>query len=180
MLDDIHQTWLLQSRRQLFGYACALCADTASAEDLYQDTMVRAMSAASVPDDPTAYRVWLFRILRNLWIDRLRAAGRLPDVDDGTEVDQMPSGQGGDQVVNALAVRQAFGRLSKAHRDILALVDICGFSYADAAQMLDTPTGTIMSRISRARAALAARMDEDRTVVALPLHRAARRKGQRA
>jgi RNA polymerase sigma-70 factor, ECF subfamily len=180
MLDDTQQAWLVQIRRKVFGYACALCPDISGAEDLYQDTILRAMTAPSVPTDFTAYRVWLFRIMRNLWIDRLRAQGRLPEFDTVAEIDDMPSAHADDQVVNALAVRQAFGALSKPHRDILALVDICGFSYAEAAEMLDVPAGTIMSRVSRARAALAARMQEERNVISLPLRRVARKIGDGA
>ncbi len=179
MLDQMQQTWMLQTRRKLFGYACALCPDISTAEDLYQDALLRAMTANSQPDDPISYRVWLFRIMRNLWIDRLRAAGRLPVFEDAAAVEDLSNGHGADQAVNALAVRQAFQHLSKAHRDILALVDICGFSYAEAAQMLDVAQGTIMSRVSRARAALSAQMQEDKTVVALPLRRRAPKAGGR-
>ncbi len=177
MLDDTRQAWLGQVQRRLFGYACALSADIPSAEDLYQDTVLRAMTAASMPVDLLSYRVWLFKIMRNLWIDRLRADARLPEFDDDAEVEDLPTAQSDDQVVNALAVRQAFSKLSKAQRDILALVDICGFSYAEAAQLLDVPQGTIMSRVSRARAALVARMQEETNVIALPLRRVARRFG---
>ena len=178
MLDKSQQNVMLEMRRKLFGYACALSRDIASAEDLYQDTLLRAMSAKTAPDDKTAYRVWLFRIMRNLWIDGLRAEGRLPEFDDTTEIDDLSASKGNDLVVNALAVRQAFQRLSKAHRDILALVDICGFSYADSAEMLDVPTGTIMSRVSRARAALAKIMQEEIDVISLPLRRVQRKLGE--
>ncbi len=178
MHGDTEQTWLLEARRKLFGYSCALCSDLPGAEDLYQDTVLRAMTAGSVPRDAVAYRVWLFRIMRNLWIDRLRADGRLPIFDDAAEIDGLSNGHADDHVVNALAVRQAFASLSKAHRDILALVDICGFSYAEAAQTLEVPIGTIMSRLSSARAALAARMEDEKNVIALPLRRSARRIGE--
>lgn len=174
MLDDRHHGWLLQTRRKLFGYACALCSSTTEAEDLYQDTLLRVMTARSAPEEMLSYRVWLFRIMRNLWIDQLRAEGRLPVFEDAAEVEELPSGQHDDHVVNALAVRQAFGKLSKPHRDILALVDICGFSYAEAAETLDVAPGTIMSRVSRARTALAERMREDKNVIAMPLRRNAR------
>ncbi|MCH8466932.1 MAG: RNA polymerase sigma factor [Roseinatronobacter sp.] len=177
MLDDTQQAWLVQVRRKLFGYSCALCPDISGAEDLYQDTVLRAMTAPSVPGDFISYRVWLFRIMRNLWIDRLRAQGRLPEFDTSADIDEMPNAYADDQVVNALAVRQAFGALSKPHRDILALVDICGFSYAEAAEMLDVPAGTIMSRVSRARAALVGRMEEERNVISLPLRRMSRKAG---
>ncbi len=179
MLDQTQQALLMQTRRKLFGYACALCEDIGAAEDLYQDTMLRVMTARMMPEESTACRLWLFRIMRNLWIDRLRAEGRLPDFDDNAEVEELAQGQGDDQVVNALAVRQAFGKLSKAHREILALVDICGFSYAEAAEMLDVAPGTIMSRVSRARAALVVKMQDEKNVIALPLRRSARRLGER-
>jgi RNA polymerase sigma-70 factor (ECF subfamily) len=178
MLDKTQQNVMLEMRRKLFGYACALSRDISSAEDLYQETMLRAMSAAHAPDDEVACRVWMFKIMRNLWIDTLRAEGRLPVFDDTTEIDDVSVTTGEDLVVNALAVRQAFGNLSKAHRDILALVDICGFSYADAAKMLDVPTGTIMSRISRARAALAKQMQDEVQIISLPLRRVKRKLGQ--
>lgn len=180
MLDDTQYGWLLQVRRKLFGYACALCSNTTEAEDLYQDTMLRVMTANSVPREMMSYRVWLFRIMRNLWIDNLRAEGRLPVFDDAAEIEDLPSAQSDDQVVNALAVRQAFSGLSKPHRDILALVDICGFSYAEAAETLDVAPGTVMSRVSRARAALIARMKEEKNVIALPFRRNARRLGEGA
>ncbi len=170
MLDATQHGPLLRDRRRLFGYACALSADMSGAEDLYQDTVLRAVAAKSVPQDQTAYRVWLFRIMRNLWIDRLRAEGRLPDFDDSTDIDGLSGTEGSaDQMVNALAVRLAFQKLSKQHRDVLAVVDICGFSYTEAAEMLEVPPGTIMSRISRARQALIRCLNEDDRVIALPL-----------
>ncbi|MFN3954812.1 MAG: RNA polymerase sigma factor [Pararhodobacter sp.] len=160
-------------RRNLFGYACALCADTASAEDLYQDAVVRAMSAANPPREPLRYRLWMFRLLRNLWIDRLRRERRLDELmaDPVLGMQEETAITGGeDCVVNRLAVRQAFMLLSKAHRDVLALVDIGGFSYDETAELLELPRGTVMSRISRARAAMARHLAEA-PVVALPLRR---------
>lgn len=174
MFEQRHHDALLEMRRRLFGYACALSPDIASAEDLYQDAVLRAMSARKVPEDPAAFRVWLFRLLRNLWIDRLRASGRLPDLTQEDMLDAASEQTPEDTVVNRLAVRQAFMTLSKPHRDVLALVDIAGFSYAEAAEILDTPNGTIMSRISRARNILAQRLSEDDKVVALPRSRQAR------
>jgi RNA polymerase sigma-70 factor, ECF subfamily len=65
-------------RRRLFGYACALSRRVEDAEDLYQDALVRAMAAPSVPRDGVAFRVWMFRLIRNLWIDRLRRESPQP------------------------------------------------------------------------------------------------------
>lgn len=171
MFKDQHHQWLRGFRRNLFGYACALCSDTASAEDLYQDALVRAIAARAVPNDALSFRVWMFRVLRNLWIDGLRARRRLDDLladQAGVDCDDSAFTGGEDRVVNQLAVRQAFMLLSKQHRDVLALVDIGGFSYEETAELLDLPQGTVMSRVSRARAALARQLS-DGVVVSLPL-----------
>jgi RNA polymerase sigma-70 factor (ECF subfamily) len=88
----------------------------------------------------------------------------------GVDCDTSGLSGGEDRVVNQLAVRQAFLLLSKDHRDVLALVDIAGFSYDEAATLLDIPRGTIMSRVSRARSALARQLAQG-AVVGLPLRR---------
>ena len=173
MFGDMHHAWLLGFRRNLFGYACVLCSDTASAEDLYQDAVLRAMSARSVPGEARSFRVWMFRLTRNLWIDTLRSRRHhdaWADEVAGVDCDDRALTGGEEITVNRLAVRQAFLLLSKAHRDVLALVDIGGFSYDETAELLDVPRGTVMSRISRARAALARELS-DGQVVALPLKR---------
>jgi RNA polymerase sigma-70 factor (ECF subfamily) len=149
---------------RLYGYAVALCRDRDGARDLLHDCIARAMATRDRPSDEAAFRAWLFRILRNLWIDRIRADKRRTRIDDQwTSVD----GQGApgpvsmeSMIVNAFAVRQAFGRLSHDHRDILALVDISGFSYDETARILEIPPGTVMSRVSRARRALAALLSD--------------------
>ena len=176
MFGETHHAWLHAFRRNLFGYACALCGDTAGAEDLYQEAVLRAMSAASVPDEARRFRVWMFRLTRNLWIDTLRSR-RHHDAwsEEIASIDGEDRAQTGSEeiTVNRLAVRQAFTRLSKPHRDVLALVDIGGFSYDETAELLDVPRGTVMSRISRARTALARQLS-DGPVVAMPLKRRGR------
>lgn len=77
-------------------------------------------------------------------------------------------------LVDAFSVRQAFTRLSTEHREILALVDISGFSYEEVATMIAVPKGTVMSRVSRARRALASHLG-DANVVALAPHREGRK-----
>jgi RNA polymerase sigma-70 factor (ECF subfamily) len=67
-------------------------------------------------------------------------------------------------VTNAIAVHQAFAHLPPDHRDILAVVDIGGFSYMEASEILSIPQGTVMSRVSRARAALRELLRDDRVV----------------
>jgi len=166
-----HHDWLRGFRRNLFSYSCALCAQTPAAEDLYQDALVRAMAAKSVPTDQTAFRVWMFRLLRNLWIDNLRVSDREQRharFEQAVESDGRGVTGGEDAAVNRLAVRQAFMQLGKDHRDVLALVDIGGFSYEETGMLLSIPKGTVMSRVARARAALACALSDDKVIAFAP------------
>lgn len=140
---------------RLYGYAYSLTHEAELAEELVHEAVVRSLAARSVPGDEPAYRAWLFRILRNAFIDRYRRQAGLANVPFPGEEDNSAWGYGSEaQQVNALAVRLAFRRLPLAHREIIGAIDISGLSYAEAAALLGVPLGTIMSRISRARAAL--------------------------
>ena len=144
---------------RLFGYAVCLCGERELARDLTQEAVVKALAARTVPTDEAAYRAWLFTILRNLFIDRARREGRAPDL-SAPELPAEPPAESwqiwrsDDHLLNALTVKLALAKLRPAHREIIALVDIVGFSYAEAAALLSLPLGTVMSRLSRAREAL--------------------------
>lgn len=149
-----------QSR--LFGYAVALSHDRDLARDLLHECVVRAMAARETPASEAAYRAWLFTILRNLWIDHIRTSRRKADLEEALSADDLAVPTSLESVVvNVLAVRQTFQRLSLEHRDVLALIDISGFSYDEAAGILAIPRGTVMSRISRARQALASLLSDN-------------------
>jgi RNA polymerase sigma-70 factor (ECF subfamily) len=141
---------------RLYRYAFSLSREEETARELVQLTALKALSARSVPRDEPAYRAWLFRILRNAFFDRLRRDRRSAEIfeDMPDEPAPMEYWGGDERLINAASVRIAFGQLSAGHRDILALVDLAGFSYREAAEVLDVPVGTVMSRISRARRAL--------------------------
>lgn len=141
---------------RLFGYAVSLTNDREQARDLVQECALKALSAKRVPADEAAYRAWLFRILRNAFLDRQRRAGRRgPMVELSDEA--VLNGElwhGDDRLISAITVRLGMAKLSQSHREVLAVVDIIGFSYAEAAEFLSVPVGTVMSRLSRARQAL--------------------------
>jgi RNA polymerase sigma-70 factor (ECF subfamily) len=146
---------LMQHDRRLYGYALSLTGDPDVAAELFQDCALRALSAKRVPTEPRACRAWLFVILRNLWHDRLRhnqAVSRV--VADACF--ELPTILPEEQYIDAIAVRAAMARISPTLRDTLALVDIAGFRYAEAAEILAVPIGTVMSRMSEARRKLAA------------------------
>lgn len=153
---------------RLFGYALSLGTDHHLAEELVQDCIVRALAARRVPREEAAYRAWLFTIVRNLWRDHARRAQRRDKfrLAEATAPDPAP-GSVETAIVNTIAVRHAFEHLSEDHREVLALVDVGGFTYNDAAAVLEIPAGTVMSRVSRARTALA-RLLSDTNLVGYP------------
>ena len=140
---------------RLFGYAFSLTRSREDSADLVQDCALRALSARRTPRDEAAYRAWLFRILRNVWLDRVRRP-RLEQ--PGLPAEQLvPDGDvwiGDESRINTLTVRLGLAKLPMAQREIIALVDIVGLSYAETAEVLGLPRGTVMSRLSRARRAL--------------------------
>lgn len=171
-MEADHHRMLQDVKQNLYGYALALTRDSELAADLLQDSVVRAMSSRRIPNDERAFRTWLFTILRNRWIDQVRAGQRRSEVHADLEHadGEGPVTVSEDSVVNRILVRQAFFKLSKDHRDVLAVVDIGGFSYEEASAILNVPRGTVMSRVSRARAALS-RLVGDLQVVPFPSSR---------
>ena len=141
---------------RLYGYAMSLTANRDRARDLVQDCALRAMRARRWPGDEPAYRAWLFRILRNAFLDEERRAGR----GDMAEADHeaLPSSaeiwQFDESLISALTVRMGLSKLSAPHREVITLVDMVGFSYAETASLIGVPPGTVMSRLSRARRSL--------------------------
>ncbi len=144
----------------LYGYALALTRNMTEAEDLVQDTYLRAASAAHRPDANSNMKSWLFVIMRNAWLNEVRHKNSGPkfvDIDTGPPpVDQL---QENPHVVylrklERQQVQQAIESLPDAYREIIVLRDIEGFTYQEIATVLDCPAGTVMSRLGRARGKL--------------------------
>lgn len=113
----------------------------------------RSRSARCLPEERHAIRPWLFRILRNLWIDEYRRSKhRAFD----TPLHELPAQSFcfEDALIAEITVRQGMARIDATHREIIELIDLAGFSYAEVSGVLDVPIGTVMSRLSRARLAL--------------------------
>ncbi len=142
-------------------YALSLARRADLADDLVQTTVERAIRAAGSYDPAARLEPWLFRITRNAFIDltrRQRTEGVQVDVFDIPEA--LPDD--GDRAVEARlmlqATQQAMKTLPPEQAEILHLICIEELSYAEAAEVLDIPKGTVMSRLSRARLALAERL----------------------
>jgi RNA polymerase sigma-70 factor, ECF subfamily len=149
---------------QLYQVARRLGGSREQAEDLVQETYARAFRAWRSFEPGTNLRAWLFRILTNLNIDRGRKSQRSPDMQPLEENDyflynrleESAADQNVDErrVVDRLSQNDAVTALADLphdFRDVVLLVDLADFTYSDAAQILDIPIGTVMSRLHRGR-----------------------------
>ncbi len=138
--------------RRLYGYAFSLAGDHHQAEDLVQECAVRALTAKNTPRDERAYRAWLFRILRNAFLDQVRhKKTAVSATADENFAPVREFWHGDERFITVLAVKLEMAKLPRRQREIIALIDLVGMSYAETAQLLGVPVGTVMSRISRAR-----------------------------
>jgi len=144
------------SRVRLHRLAFAWCHDASLADDLAQEALTRGLSRLDQLRDSARLMSWLFAILNRCWIDHLR--GRRDDLDDET-LAELPSDLPGpdghaerQQTVNR--VRAAVAALPLGQRQVVTLVDLEDFSYAEVAEILAIPIGTVMSRLCRARVSL--------------------------
>ncbi len=148
---------------QVYRVARHLAGSREEAEDLVQETYARAFRSWRSYQPGTNLRAWLLRILTNLNIDRGRRAQRTPptqglEANDYYLYDRLTESDGGpsdeERVVERLSqddIVEALASVPHDFRDVIVLVDIGDFSYQDAAQILDIPIGTVMSRLHRGR-----------------------------
>jgi RNA polymerase sigma-70 factor, ECF subfamily len=154
----------LQLSDQVYQVARRLAGSREEAEDLVQETFARAFRAWRSFEPGTNLRAWLFRILTNLNIDRGRKIQRSPDMQPLEENDYFlynrleesvgDSNVDERRVVERLSQNDAVSALAELphdFRDVVLLVDLADFTYSDAAQILDIPIGTVMSRLHRGR-----------------------------
>jgi RNA polymerase sigma-70 factor (ECF subfamily) len=167
----------LELSDQVYRVARRLVGSREEAEDLMQEAYARAFRSWQQYQPGTNLRAWLLRILTNLNIDRGRRQQRSPDTQPLEEGDYFlynklessiaEENPAEERVIERLSqnsVVEALADVPHDFRDVLVLVDIGEFSYAEAAQILDIPIGTVMSRLHRARRALKQNL-ADRTVV---------------
>jgi len=148
-LDEQLRELLPRMRR----FALSLTRESSSADDLVQSALERALTRWSGKHPEGDLRAWLFSILYRQFLDqhrRARRTARMLELFTGRD-DAQPSAE---RSVLAQSVLQAFDQLNPEQRALLYWVSVEGLSYKEVAQILDVPTGTVMSRLSRARQAL--------------------------
>jgi RNA polymerase sigma-70 factor, ECF subfamily len=155
-LPDIRQDLIgLMPRLRRFAYA--LVGDRARSDDLVQEAFVRAFTHLDQFQVGTRLDSWMYKILRNVWLNQeraLRVRGTMVDLDHAPEV----AGPDGRHVVEVrLTLDQVLRGLAKLphdQRELIVLVCVEGLSFKDAAAILDIPLGTATSRLARGRRAL--------------------------
>jgi RNA polymerase sigma-70 factor (ECF subfamily) len=153
-------------------YARGLVHDRDLADDLVQDTLERAWSRFSFWQKRGELRAWMFGIMHNHFVDRLRSARSRPEDTTGEAPPEQPHRA---QQADALEVRdleQALQRVPSEQREVLLMVGVEELSYQEVAMALGIPIGTVMSRLSRARARLRVELQGQAAVNAVPrIHR---------
>ncbi len=148
---------LLDHQNLLYRYAMSLTRAQAQADDLVQETFIRALQARAKGREIENPKAYLMRLLHNLHIDGIRVgkrAGEAPEIEEA-----VPPAQ--EMQMTLQEVLAALDTLPETQKHLLWQIGVEGMSYADLAEELDLPEGTITSRLSRARSALRSRLGWD-------------------
>jgi RNA polymerase sigma-70 factor (ECF subfamily) len=156
----------------MYNFALRLTSDPSDAEDLVQDTIVKAYRFFSSYEKGTNAKAWLFRILKNSYINNYRKKSKQPNQVDYDEVstfyetiraERTDTSDLEDKMFRDLIdddISQALEELPEDFRTVVLLCDVEGFTYEEIANMLDVPIGTIRSRLHRGRNLLKAQLQE--------------------
>ncbi|GLO75318.1 RNA polymerase sigma factor [Rhodobacteraceae bacterium R_SAG1] len=148
------------------AFAISLTRNTATADDLVQDTLVKAWTNFDKFEQGSNMRAWLFTILRNTYYSLRRKRRREVEDADGVMAESLSQKPDHDGRLNMRDFNVAFEQLNDEQREALILVGAGGFSYEEAAETCGVKVGTIKSRVNRGRARLAElmNMDEDEPI----------------
>jgi RNA polymerase sigma-70 factor, ECF subfamily len=150
----------------LYNFACWLAQDRAEAEDLVQESYTKALKGFGSFQRGTNFKAWIFQILRNTFLtSKTGLAAKLTvPLEEEEGPSYVPVETSTPETIllansSKEAVQQAIERLPIAYREVLLLADLEEFKYAEIAEALRLPIGTVMSRLSRARAAVRATLN---------------------
>ncbi|MGQ0675805.1 MAG: RNA polymerase sigma factor [Rhodospirillales bacterium] len=164
-LDALFRSQLVALLPRLRRFARGLCGAADRADDLVQAACERALARMEQWTPGTRLDSWMFRIVRTIWIDELRAQAVRQRSRERQEV-EIETSFDGERAMEAQmtmrAVREAVAKLAPEQREILLLVAVEGVSYKEAAEILDIPIGTVMSRLARGRAQLIKLLEKPR------------------
>ena len=141
---------MAQLRPRLHRTATAWCGSAHQADDLVQEALFKAWSKRDQLKDSKALDGWVFSILANCFREHCRRRGEFSELTD-LPAEQRSAEEELIASQTRQRVRRAIGRLGQGQREVLILVDLEGFSYAEVSDILGLPMGTVMSRLNRAR-----------------------------
>lgn len=160
-LTDTFADDMLGLLPRLRRFAAGLSRDHVEADDLCQTTIERALNNRDKWQVGTRLDSWMYRMMRNIWIDEVRARNRRGETFVGEEPGHRVGISGGQEERAALGeVDRALGRLPDEQREAVILVLVEGWSYKEAAEIIGCPVGTLNSRLVRGRDALLAGLGE--------------------
>ena len=149
---------LLSLLPRLRRFARSLARDLADADDLVQAALERALKARGQWQEGTRLDSWMYRIVRNIWIDEIRSRARRAQTFAPEEAGAAVGVAAHEDVERAAEMRdvgRAMDALPEEQREVIALVLVEGLAYKEAAEILEIPMGTLTSRLTRGRQALA-------------------------
>ena len=164
--DPLAAAALVRATQSDVWRLCVALGDRDSADDLTQETYLRAFGALHRFEGRSSVRTWVLAIARRVCADavRSRRRRRLTLVRDDAELESLSAGNGADRVAEGVAVTDLLARLDADRREAFVLTQLLGLPYAEAAEVAGCPIGTIRSRVARARGDLIeslARVNED-------------------
>lgn len=152
---------LIEHLPAMRAFALSLTRNSAAADDLVQDAVVKAWSNFDKFQQGTNMRAWLFTILRNSFYSHLRKRRREVEDVDGVHSGALFVEASQSEHIRMREFRHALGLLPEDQREALVLVGAAGYSYEETAEICGCAVGTIKSRVNRARRKLASLLDED-------------------
>jgi RNA polymerase sigma-70 factor, ECF subfamily len=154
---------LIAEMRNLRAFAISLSGSASVADDLLQETLLRAWSKSDKFQPGTSLRAWLFTILRNIYYSNYRKRSREVQDSDGLYASRVTVAGNQEAHLDLQDFRNAMAKLPAEQREVLTLVGASGLSYEEAAAICQVEIGTIKSRLSRARAKLVEMLGLDET-----------------
>lgn len=150
---------------RLRRFARTIVWNREDADDLVQAAVERALGRSEQWQDGTRLDSWMFRIMKNAWVDEVRSRIRRDRVMAPEEAGEHVGDESAEAQQQRMAIEKAMSMLSDDHRTVIGLVLVEGLPYKEAAEVLDIPMGTLTSRLVRAREALQGFLsDQARTV----------------
>ncbi len=156
---DAFEALVRRHTRAVYAHALRFFGNQTSAEDTVQEVFIKVYRSLDSFDERSRFSTWLYRVTRNACLDQVRAGRRVPVPVDPLDVASRATGDLADQVAVAATIEEGMRSLAPEDRDALSAVALFGLTYAEAAEALGVPAGTVKSRVFRARRTLASILD---------------------